>query len=208
MLNTETIIHPRLQHIGLTTGNLQRLLDWYRMVLGTRLIYQSDNPMGPGGDGPSVKAAWLSNDEANHRLAVIEIPGLRFDDERSRHPRLQHIAFEYRTLDELLGTYVRLKALGIVPVLSVDEGSQTAFYYEDPDRNSVELNVGNYGDTWTAIEHIQTSPDFARRPLGVDVDPDKLVAAHTAGASSWELHKRAWKGEFAPAQPYDPRVLL
>jgi hypothetical protein len=25
---------------------------------------------------------------------------------------------------------------------------------------------------------------------------------------NWELHKRAWKGDFAPAQPYDPKVLL
>ncbi|AJD44194.1 glyoxalase/bleomycin resistance protein/dioxygenase family protein (plasmid) [Rhizobium gallicum bv. gallicum R602sp] len=101
-------------------------------------------------------------------------------DERSRHTRLQHVAFAYRTLDELLGTYARLKPLGIVPVLAVDEGAQTAFYYEDPDRNFIELNVSNFGEfeeNWTSIEQMQTSPDFANRPFGVDIDPDKVTAA-------------------------------
>jgi catechol 2,3-dioxygenase len=207
-MNTEITVHPKLQHIGLTTANLQRLLDWYKTVLGMRLVYLSDNPTGSAGDGTSLKAAWLSNDEVNHRFAVIEIPHLTGDPERSRHHRLQHIAFEYRTLDELLGTYVRLKGLGILPVLPVDEGSQIAFYYNDPDGNSVELNVSNYSDQWTAIEHLQNSPEFARRPLGVDVDPDKMIAAREAGASAWDLHKHAWQHEFAPAQPFDPKVLL
>ena len=44
MLNIETIIHPRLQHIGLLTGNLPRLLDWYKKVLGMRAIHESINP--------------------------------------------------------------------------------------------------------------------------------------------------------------------
>ena len=39
-------------------------------------------------------------------MAIIEMAGLTDDHERIRHHRLQHIAFEFRTLDELLGTYV------------------------------------------------------------------------------------------------------
>jgi hypothetical protein len=102
----------------------------------------------------------------------------------------------------------RLKGVGITPVLCTDSGAQTAFYYEDPDRNSVELNVDNYGDSWTSTEHLRTSPEFAKNPMGKYVDPDKMVAAREAGASPWELHERAWTGEFAPAKPYDPRILL
>jgi hypothetical protein len=30
MLNAEITIHPKLQHLGLTTGNMQPLLDWYK----------------------------------------------------------------------------------------------------------------------------------------------------------------------------------
>jgi hypothetical protein len=71
-----------------------------------------------------------------------------------------------------------------------------------------KINVDNYGDCWTSGEHMRTSPDFARNPIGTYVDPDKMIAARKAGASPWRLHDRACAGEFAPAQPYDPRVLL
>jgi catechol 2,3-dioxygenase len=184
------------------------MIDWYRKVLGMTVVHQTEAAAGGQKDAPTLKAAWVSNDEANHRLAFVQLPGLTADHDRSRHHRLQHVAFEYRTIDELLGTYARLKGLGIVPALCTDGGSQTAFYYEDPDRNSVEINVDNYGDCWTSGEHMRTSADFARNPMGTYVDPDKMIAARKAGASPWELHERARAGEFAPLQPYDPRVLL
>jgi catechol 2,3-dioxygenase len=207
-MNTEITIHPKLHQLGLTTGNLEAIIDWYRKVLGMTVVHRTESAAGGQKDAPTLKAAWVSNDEANHRLAFVQLPGLTGDPDRSHHHRLQHVAFEYRTLDELLGTYARLKDLGIVPALCTDGGSQTAFYYEDPDRNSVEINVDNYGDCWTSGEHMRTSPDFARNPMGTYVDPDKMIAARKAGASPWELHERARAGEFAPAQPYDPRVLL
>src|ERR1700688_3982199 len=145
----------------------------------------SINPTNAPADSPlaRIKAAFISNDEISHRLAVIEVPGLTADPDRSKHQRLQHIAFEFGTLDELLGSYARLKLLGIVPQFSVDEGAQTGFYYADPDGNSVEINVCNYPERWAAIEHMQTSPDFNQRPLGVFVDPDRMIAAREAGAT-------------------------
>jgi catechol 2,3-dioxygenase len=204
-MNTEITIHPKLHHLGLTTGNLEAMIDWYRKVLGMTVVHQTEAAAGGQKDAPTLKAAWVSNDEANHRLAFVQLPGLTADPDRSRHHRLQHVAFEYRSIDELLGTYARLKGLGIVPALSTDGAD---FYYEDPDRNSVEINVDKYGDCWTSGEHMQTSPDFARNPMGTYVDPGKMIAARKARASPWELHERARAGEFAPLQPYDPRVLL
>ncbi len=59
-----------------------------------------------------------------------------------------------------------------------------------------------------SCEHMKTSPSFAARPMGVYVDPDKMIAARKAGASRWDLHERAFAGEFAPPKPYDPRALL
>jgi catechol 2,3-dioxygenase len=206
--NTEIAVHPRLQHIGLTTSNLETLLAWYETVLGMRPMHISEDPAGLRSQGWEVKAAWLTNDEQNHRMAVLEIPGLTLDTERAGHHRLQHLAFEYSTLDELLGTYVRLERENILPVLAVDEGLQTAFYYADPDRNIIEINVNNYNDPFTAVEHMVSSTDFTRRPLGVQVDPDQMVTAREAGANAWQLHKRAWNNEFAPEKPWDPTVLL
>ena len=92
--------------------------------------------------------------------------------------------------------------------MAVDEGLQTAIYYTDPEQNSVELNVNNYGNEWTATEHMRTAAPFGAQPRRVQIDPDKMIAARKAGASPWELHERAFAGEFAPAKPYDPRNLL
>ncbi len=33
-MNTEIAVHPKLLHYGLTTGNLDAMLEWYRKVLG------------------------------------------------------------------------------------------------------------------------------------------------------------------------------
>jgi catechol 2,3-dioxygenase len=173
-MNTDTIVHPRLHHLGLTTSNLENMIDWYRKVLGMTIVHRTGAAIGDQEGVPIINAAWLGNDEANHRLAFVGLPYLSADPDRSRHHRLQHVAFEYRTLDALLGTYVRLKGLGILPVLCTDGGSQTAFYYEDPDRNSVELNVDNYGDPWSSSEHMRASPEFAKNPMGTYIDPDKL----------------------------------
>jgi catechol-2,3-dioxygenase len=43
-----------------------------------------------------------------------------------------------------LDAYTRLKKMRIEPVIPVDHGPTTSFYYEDPDRNSVELFVDNF----------------------------------------------------------------
>jgi hypothetical protein len=55
------------------------------------------------------------NDEVNHHIAFVELPDLVVDPDKLRHARLQHVAFEYQTVDDLLGTYGRLKGLGILP---------------------------------------------------------------------------------------------
>jgi hypothetical protein len=47
-----------------------------------------------------------------------------------------------------------------------------------------------------------------RRPLGVYVDPDKMIAAREASVTPWQLPKRAWQGEFPPANSFDPTKLL
>jgi catechol 2,3-dioxygenase len=102
----------------------------------------------------------------------------------------------------------RLKGLGIEPVLSTDHGATTSFYYEDPDRNSVELTVDNFGDWEKSSEYMRTSPEFVANPMGTYVDPERMIEARAAGMSVDELHKRAYAGVFPPSGPVDPCVML
>ena len=63
----------------------------------------------------------------------------------------------------------------------------TSFYYVDPDGNSVELQYDNFGDWQASSEWMRTSPEFAANPIGVLVDPAKLVEARAQGASPADL---------------------
>ncbi|HTY85513.1 MAG TPA: VOC family protein [Silvibacterium sp.] len=202
-MNTEAIVHPKLLHYGLTTADMDAMADWYRKVLGMKLNHRSKIPAiarltrhAP----PFSGFSFVSNDERDHRIVFFQIPGATVDPEKRRHTGLQHVAFEYASLDDLLGTYLRLKGLGIVPLWAADHGVAMAFYYEDPDQNVVELNVNNFGEAWTATEYLET----AASGMPAQVDPEKMVVARQAGASLWEIHKRAAAGEFAPAEPFNP----
>jgi catechol-2,3-dioxygenase len=190
------ISQPMLHHVNLKTTRLKQMIDWYGTVVGSKLNFQF-----PGG-------AWLTNDKANHRIALLTSAKMSDDPDKLIHTGMHHLAFEYEDFDALLDTYSRLRELGIKPHMSLDHGTTMSFYYVDPDGNSVELQYDNFGNWDESSEWMRTSPDFARNPIGVPVDPDKVVMAHKGGASREELHRRAFAGEFEPAEPLDPRVPL
>jgi catechol-2,3-dioxygenase len=193
-MNTEITIHPKLQHCGITTGNLDAMLEWYGKVLG---LFVHNRVKAPAGS-PFKNVAFATNDEVNHRLSFFEAPDVSIDNERERHARVQHIAFEYESLDDLLGTYVRLKKLAMDPLWAADQFFQTAIYYEDPDGNIIELNTNNFANDWTVTEQLRALPP----QVHINVDPEKMFAARKAGASPSELQERAVAGEFTPATSY------
>ncbi|MDQ2902765.1 MAG: VOC family protein [Chloroflexota bacterium] len=187
---------PVLHHINLKTRHLQEMIDWYAIVVSMKPAYQFS-----GG-------AWLTNDAANHRLALLTSPQLSEDPDKIMHTGMHHSAFEYATIDDLLNTYVRLKGLGIEPHACLDHGMTTSFYYVDPDGNSVELQVDNFGNWDESSEWMRTSPQFAANPIGMPINPDQMVEARKAGASFADIHQRAYAGEFQPGTPLDLRVPL
>jgi catechol 2,3-dioxygenase-like lactoylglutathione lyase family enzyme len=99
-MNTEIIVHPKLQHVGLTTPNLSALLDWYRETIGLTVKHLVKVPPGLPNPPPFTAVAFASNDEVNHRISIFEIPGLFIDRERLRHAKVQHVAFTYRSRHE------------------------------------------------------------------------------------------------------------
>jgi catechol 2,3-dioxygenase len=191
--NAVAAIRPMLHHVQLKTTRLDEMVRWYSSTLGLVLCHR-----GSGG-------AWLTNDEANHRLALLTVPGLSDDPNKLEHAGLHHTAWEYATLDDLLATYQRLKADGILPHRTVNHGPITSFYYADPDSNSVELQVDNYGD-WRDSVHFFASDAFARDPFGPGVDPERLVEERGRGADPRDLHRRSYAGEFPVSRPNSRRL--
>jgi catechol-2,3-dioxygenase len=188
MTESTEVIHPKFHHLNLKTTRLQEMIDFYAVVVGAEVIHQDD------------VGAWLSNDQANHRIALLAFPGFTDDPEKETHTGLHHSAFEYSSFDELDASYVRLKQAGIEPDFCIDHGMTFSYYYADPDGNRVELQVDNFGDWSKSTEWMKTSEEFEANPIGQFVDPEKVSADHAAGVQFKEIHAKAVGGGYAPEQ--------
>jgi catechol 2,3-dioxygenase len=185
---------PVLHHVTFKTTRLQEMIDWYSLVVGAKVNHQF-----PGG-------AWLTNDAANHRVAMLAVPGLSDDPDKVSHNGMHHSAYEYPSMGDLLDNYVRLRDAGILPHGCLDHGMTMSFYYLDPDGNSVELQFDEFGDWAKSTEWMTTSAEFVADPIGTPVDPEQIIAARDAGATPQEIHERAYGGEFVPDGPLDLRL--
>jgi 2-polyprenyl-6-methoxyphenol hydroxylase-like FAD-dependent oxidoreductase/catechol 2,3-dioxygenase-like lactoylglutathione lyase family enzyme len=181
--------YPKFHHANLKTTRLQEMIDWYRTVTGVDVLFQND------------LGAWLSNDAANHRIALTAFPNFSDDPEKDTHTGLHHTAFEFDEFDGLNGAYVRLKEAGIVPDFCLDHGMTFSYYYRDPDGNHVELQVDNFGDWAKSSAFMREGPEFHADPIGKFVDPERVAEAYAAGESFDSIHARAIKGEFQPDAP-------
>lgn len=183
------MIRPKFHHFNLKTTRLQEMIDWYSTLVGAEVLFQD------------AIGAWMSNDEANHRIALLAFPSFVDDPEKETRTGLHHSAFEYDSFDDLNASYLRLRELGIEPALCLDHGMTFSYYYKDPDGNHVELQCDVFGDWAKSSEWMRTSEAFHANPIGVFVDPAKVAEAAAAGASFDEIHERAMAAEFAPPTP-------
>jgi catechol-2,3-dioxygenase len=196
-LDDENVLSPALHHVNLGTTRLDEMIDWYGKVVGMRVLHRASKP--------GLEAVWMTNDAANHRLAMSQRPHLEEDENRIAHPGLRHTAYEFEAIGELLGTYVRLKREGITPDFCLDHGMTISFYYADPDGNRVELQADCFGDWERSSRFIDSDPRFEADPIGPQVDPDAMAAAYREGASREELHERGYAGEFSVERELDLR---
>lgn len=166
------------------------MVAWYQTVAGLTTVYYA-----PG------EAAWLTNDEANHRIAFITHPETRAPVDKPISAGLHHTAFEYANFEQWVDNYVRLRQTRIVPFMCLDHGMTMSMYYADPEGNGVEIQVDNFGDWAKSKEWMWASLEFASNPIGTWFDPDKIVAARDEGLSMTEIHQRARAGKYTPEHP-------
>ena len=188
------IIRPKFHHTTFTTLHLDAMVEFYEKIAGLEPVYYSEH------------GAWLSNDEANHRIALLALPGLKAPADKGHTVGLHHTAFEYADFDQWLDNYLRLKAEGIVPFLSLDHGMTMSMYYQDPEGNGVEIQVDGFGDWSKGREWMWASEEFGANPIGIYFDPDAVVTARRSGLSFEEIHRRSRDAEYEPA--VKPEVYL
>jgi catechol 2,3-dioxygenase len=128
------VIHPMFHHVTLTTTRLPEMIDFYAVLVGAEVIHRD------------AVGAWLTNDRANQRIALLAAPHVAGEPAHERHTGLHHTAYEYASLDELNASYLHLKDAGIEPAFCVDHGMTLSYYYAHPDGNYVELQIDAFGD--------------------------------------------------------------
>lgn len=80
-MNTVTSVHPRLQHIGMTTPNIDAMVKWYRTAMGMDLVHRTGSAANTGKDAPVLKAAWVTNNEPSSSLCRVARPDCRSREE-------------------------------------------------------------------------------------------------------------------------------
>ena len=185
---TDPVIHPKFHHVNVKTTRLQEMVDFYCELVGAEVVFQDQI------------GAWLSNDGANHRVALLAFPNFVDDPEKATRTGMHHLAFEYASFDELNLSYLRLKEAGITPALCLDHGMTFSYYYSDPDGNNVELQVDCFGDWKKSTEWMRDSEEFKANPIGQFVDPEPVAADHSDEMGFAEIHAKATAGGYAPEQ--------
>jgi len=169
----------RFAHAVLRSRQLQAMVEWYRTVLLADIQFSNES------------LAFLTYDEEHHRLAIVERPGTV--ERVANSVGLEHLAYAYADLGELVTTYERLKAAGILPVRTINHGPTTSMYYRDPDANQVELQVDNF-DTADQCHAWFHSSEFTDNPIGIVFNPEELVAKFRAGVPAADLKRRGYRG--------------
>ncbi len=172
-VTTDRVVPTRFAHYVLRSRDMAASVQWYETVLGMEIVHQN----------PAL--TFLTYDDEHHRLALVQIDcdGQPVD---KRLPGLDHVAYTLADLGALLGQYKRLKAHDILPVWPINHGLTTSLYYEDPDGNRVEFQVENFHTSDELNAYIR-SDAFARNPIGVEFDPETLLARYEDGEPLAEL---------------------
>ncbi|RHZ55181.1 hypothetical protein CDV55_102061 [Aspergillus turcosus] len=165
----------KLAHVVFQTTRYDEMITWYERILNAKANFRND------------VVCFMSYDDEHHRIAIVRQPGL------TEHVRsaagLHHVAFTYKSLNDLLTAYSERKKLGIEPIWCVNHGTTTSIYYRDPDGNNVETQVDNF-DTDEETTAFMESPLFEENPIGTDFDPEELLARLQAGEDEAILKKR------------------
>ena len=182
-----------LAHVVLRTPNMKTMEQFYITFLGGRVAHNNNI------------LSFITYDEEHHRIALIFLPGKGPGPGPGPSPKvpssygLEHIAFSFPTLSDLLLSYRQRKARGISPVWCVNHGPTTSIYYKDPDGNVLETQVDNF-DTAEEANGFMATEEFAQNPIGTDFDPEVVIERLRAGEDERGLKMRVECGPRGPPE--------
>ena len=169
-------VKPRkLAHVVIRTPRYAESVKWWATVLDASPSYEND------------QLSFMTYDDEHHRIGIINMPNLT--EQSPATAGVEHIAFTFEELGELLATYKRLKGEGIVPFWTINHGPTISMYYRDPDRNKVELQYDVF-KTKEGVDAFFASGAYEENFMGIIFDVDQTVADYEAGVLMETLVKR------------------
>jgi catechol 2,3-dioxygenase-like lactoylglutathione lyase family enzyme len=165
----------KLAHVVLRTAKFLETRNWYLTVLGAEVAFENDD------------VTFLRYDDEHHRIGIINLPDASPPEKHAAG--VEHIAFTYDQLRELLGTYLRLKAQGIVPFWPIIHGPTVSLYYRDPNGVKVELQY-DVLRTLEEVDRFFAAGNYVENFMGVIFDPDDMIRRMDGGEPLESLTKR------------------
>jgi catechol-2,3-dioxygenase len=177
---------PTISHVILNTSNYETTKLWYLDVLEATIgVETSDH-----------SACFLRTDESHHRIGMFNVaktdesvaltaPGA---GDVASLSRMNHFAFEYPTLAELFEAHARIAGSSIFPTISLNHGPTMSMYYEDPDKNVVELFYDTQYTEEQIAEFYAGGDSYVLS--AIPFDPAKMLAELRGGKTVAEL--TAW----------------
>lgn len=159
----------KFAHVVYNTHRYDQMIDWYLNVFEARLQHRDD------------KLAFLTYDDEHHRFAFLNLgpPPEDLKPRRRTAPGVNHLAYTWQNLDELIELYERLKAAEVFPIWPVRHGPTLSLYYADPDGNQLEFQIDLL--PMDEANAFMAGPAFADNPIGEPFDPEDLIARYRAG---------------------------
>jgi catechol-2,3-dioxygenase len=167
------IAPTKLAHVVLRVRDLPAMRDWYKTVLQADVTQES------------AMLSFLTFDDEHHRIALVAVPGIAERDDTMR-VGLDHMAFTYASVADLLTTYERLRDAGITPFWPINHGVTMSLYYRDPEGNRIELQVDAFA-TMDEAKAYMRSDAFKANPIGVLFEPEALLRRFKAGEPAESL---------------------
>jgi len=161
----------RFVHVVYRTRQFDRMIQWYRDVFDCRVQYR--NPV----------LAFLTYDDEHHRVALVNLSAVKPEadaGERRGVIGVDHVAYTYDSVEDLVENYAQLKEKGILPYWCIHHGVTMSMYYADPDGNQMEMQVDAFGSSDAANDYMN-GPHFETNPIGVEYDPEEVLAKIRAG---------------------------
>jgi predicted enzyme related to lactoylglutathione lyase len=171
--NTDKILPAYMAHSVIQTKQYQAMIDWYATVFHTKPLFESD------------KLTFVTYDDEHHRFAFLNLPE-ECPNRNPMSPGIAHTAYTYASMSDIVHTYERLKAVGIMPKWTINHGVTTSFYYADPDGNELEFQHNNF-PTMAECKAYFSSEAYFANPIGNPFNPDVLLESFKQGKTESEM---------------------